>query len=110
MEYVGARSAAEPGSGQMKTEENLNLQDETEWRTRTLKSSNALRSVLTELGAWLAALVIAFQLDPKWPRFHFVLALSSVMLVRMLSSHYDDRKKLRAIARYQKRGDSTQPE
>ena len=56
----------------MKRVEDLNLQDETEWRTRTLKSSYALRAVLTELGAWLAALVVAFQLEPKWPRYHFV--------------------------------------
>ena len=87
----------------MRKGEDLNLQDETVWRARTLKASYALRAVLTELGAWLAALIIAYSLDPRWPRYHLVLAIAAVMLVRMLSSHYDDRKRLRAVAAYQKR-------
>jgi hypothetical protein len=70
-------------------------EDDTLWRGRLLASSYALRAVLTELGAWLAALVIAYQLDPKWPRYHLVLALAAVMLVRMLGTHYDDWRKLR---------------
>jgi len=87
----------------MRKGEDLNLQDETVWRARTLKASYGLRAALTELGAWLAVLVIADRLDPRWPRYHLVLAVAAVMLVRMLSSHYDDRKRLRAIAAYQKR-------
>jgi hypothetical protein len=43
----------------MKKGEDLNLQDESVWRARTLKASYALRALLTELGAWLAALIIA---------------------------------------------------
>jgi hypothetical protein len=91
----------------MKKGEDLNLQDESVWRARTLKASYALRALLTELGAWLAALVIADRLDPRWPRYHLVLAIAAVMLVRMLSSHYDDRRRLRAVAAYQKRRDPT---
>jgi hypothetical protein len=91
----------------MRKVEDLNLQDETVWRARRLKASYALRAALTELGAWLAALVIAYRLDPIWPRYHIVVALAAVMLVRMLSSHYDDRRKLRAVAAYQKRRDGT---
>src|SRR6478672_13311886 len=87
----------------MRKGEDLNLQDETVWRARTLKASYALRAALTELGAWLAALIIADGLDPRWPRYHLVLAVAAVMLVRMLSSHYDDRKRLRVVAAYQKR-------
>ena len=68
----------------------LNLQDETLWRGRVLARTFALRGMLTKLGAWLAALVIAFQLDPSWPRFHFVVCVAAVMLVRMISAHYDD--------------------
>jgi hypothetical protein len=63
---------------------------------RLLISSYALKATLTELGCWLAALVIAYQLDPKWPRYHLVLAIAAIMLVRMLSAHYDDWRKLRA--------------
>ena len=55
-----------------------------------------LKATLTELGGWLAALVIAYQLDPKWPRYDFVLAIAAIMLVRMLSTHYDDWRRLRA--------------
>ena len=87
----------------MRKGEDLNLQDESVWRVRTLKASYALRALLTELGAWFAALVIALRLDPRWPRYHLVLAIAAVMLVRMLSTHYDDRKRLRAVAAYQKR-------
>jgi hypothetical protein len=91
----------------MRKGEELNLEDDTVWRARTLKASYALRAALTEFGAWLAALVIAYRLDPRWPRYHLVLAVAAVMLVRMLSSHYDDRRKLRAVAAYQKRRDGT---
>ena len=63
---------------------------------RLLISSYALKATLTELGGWLAALVVAYQLDPNWPRYHFVLAIAAVMLVRMLSAHYDDLRRLRA--------------
>jgi hypothetical protein len=62
----------------MRKVEDLNLQDETVWRARRLKESYALRAVLTELGAWLAALVIAYRLDPIWPRYHIVVALAAV--------------------------------
>ena len=91
----------------MRKGEELNLQDDTVWRARALKASYALRAALTELGAWLAVLVIAYRLDPRWPRYHLVLAVAAVMLVRMLSSHYDDRRRLRALAAYQKRHDIT---
>jgi hypothetical protein len=87
----------------MRKGEELNLEDDTVWRARTLKASYALRAAMTELGAWLATLVIAYRLDPRWPRYHLVLAVAAVMLVRMLSSHYDDRRRLRAMAAYQKR-------
>ena len=90
----------------MRKGEELNLEDDTVWRARTLKASYALRAALTELGAWLAALIIADRLDPRWPRYHLVLAVAAVMLVRMLSSHYDDRRRLRAMAAYQKRHDA----
>ena len=90
----------------MRKGEDLNLQDETVWRARTLKASYALRAALTELGAWLAALIIAYRLDPRWPRYHLVLAVVAVMLVRMLSSHHDDRKTLRAVGAYQKLHDA----
>ena len=72
----------------------------------TADSKRHMGAALTELGAWLAALIIAYRLDPRWPRYHLVLAVAAVMLVRMLSSHYDDRKRLRAIAAYQKRHDA----
>jgi hypothetical protein len=63
---------------------------------RLLISSYALKATLTELGGWLAGLVIAYQLDPKWPRYHVVLTVAAIMLVRMLSAHYDDWRRLRA--------------
>ena len=78
-------------------------QDETVWRARTLRALYALRAAMTELGASLATLVIAYRLDPRWPRYHLVLAVAAVMFVRMLSSHYDDRRRLRAMRAYQKR-------
>jgi hypothetical protein len=86
----------------MRKGEELNLEDDPVWRARRLKASYALRATLTELGAWLAALTIADRLDPRWPRYHLVLAVAAVMLVRMLSSHYDDRRGLSAMAAYQK--------
>ena len=77
----------------------LNFKDETIWRGLVLARTFALRGMLTELGAWLAALVIAVQLDPYWPRFHLVVCVAAVMLVRMISAHYDDWKKLRSVER-----------
>ena len=53
----------------MRKGEDLDLQDETLWRARRLKASYALRALMTELGAWLAALVIADRLDPRLPRY-----------------------------------------
>jgi hypothetical protein len=75
----------------------LNFRDEALWRGRMLAFTFALRGILTELGGWLAALVIAYQLDPLWPRYRVVACVAAVMLVRMLSAHYDDWRKLRAI-------------
>ena len=49
----------------MRKGEDLNLQDESVWRARTLKASYALRALLTELGAWFAALVIALTARPE---------------------------------------------
>ena len=51
----------------MRKGEDLNSQDETVWRARTLKALYALRAAMTELGASLATLVIAYRLDPRWP-------------------------------------------
>jgi hypothetical protein len=112
---TGMLRQSDAGADQMKKMEDLNLQDETQWRGRLLASSYALRGLLTELGGWLAALVIAYQLDPKWPRYHLVLAIAAVMLVRMLSAHYDDWRKLKAIRKgttafvTQRRPDQTAP-
>ena len=77
----------------------MNFRDETEWRGLMLGGAYAIRGLLTELGAWLAALVFAYQFDLKWPRFHFIACAAAVMFVRMISTHYDDWRKLRAVER-----------
>ena len=87
----------------MRKGEDLDLRMKRYGAPGDLKASYALKAAMTELGAWLAILVIAYRLDPRWPRYHLVLAVAAVMLVRMLSSHYDDRRRLRAMTAYQKR-------
>jgi hypothetical protein len=75
----------------------LNFRDETLWRGRMLAFTYAIRGALTELGGWLAALVIAYQLDPFWPGHQLVLCVGLVMCVRMFSAHYDDWRRVKAV-------------
>jgi hypothetical protein len=75
----------------------LNFRDETLWRGRMLAFTFAMRGIMSELGAWVAALVIAYQLDAIWPRYQLVTCVAAVMLVRMVSAHFDDWRKLKGI-------------
>jgi hypothetical protein len=75
----------------------LNFRDETLWRGRMLGFTYVIRATLTELGGWLAALVIAYEVAALWPRYNFVLAVAALMGIRMIGTHYDDWKRLTAV-------------
>lgn len=73
----------------------LNFRNETLWRGRMLASTYLIRGTLYEIGGWIAALLIAFQVAGTWPQYNFILPIAVFMFVRMSAESWGDWRRLK---------------